>query len=50
MTQEQMRRFGPGVILGIVLAAAGALFFLDNLNIVQFEFSIWKLWPLILVA
>lgn len=50
MTQEQMRRFGPGVILGIVLVAAGALFFLDNLNIVQFEFSIWKLWPLILVA
>lgn len=50
MTQEQIRRFGPGVILGLVLVAAGALFFLDNLGLMQLDFSIWKLWPLILVA
>jgi len=50
VTQEQIRRLGPGVILGIVLVAAGGLFLLDNLGLLQLEFSVWKLWPLILVA
>ncbi len=50
MTQEQIRRLGPGIILGIVLVAVGTLFFLDNLKVIQLEFSAWRLWPLILVA
>lgn len=50
MTQEQIKRFGPGVILGLVLIVAGGLFFLDNLNVLHLEFSLWKLWPVILIA
>ncbi len=49
VTQQQIRRVSPGVILGFVLVVAGTLFFLDNLNLIQLDFSLWKLWPLLLV-
>ncbi|MCH4890602.1 hypothetical protein EZV73_23675 [Acidaminobacter sp. JC074] len=34
-------------VLGIILLAMGVIALLNTLNIINFSFSIWRLWPLI---
>ena len=47
--RKDRRKHGSGLIFGIILLTAGALFLLDNLDVVEVEgFFHW--WPLILVA
>lgn len=48
---EQQRRswYNGQVILGIFLLVMGVLFMMDNADIIDMG-SVWKYWPLILVA
>ena len=46
------RKFDFGNLFwGLLLLFIGSMFLLDNLNILNFEFSnLWRLWPLLIVA
>lgn len=46
------RKFDFGNLFwGLLLLFIGSMFLLDNLNIVDFQFSnLWRLWPLLIVA
>src|SRR3954467_7031674 len=39
----------PGVIIAILIIAAGVLLFLDNLGLFHI-YNIWRLWPVALIA
>lgn len=42
-------RLDPKIVIGILVIIAGILFLLDNLG-VEFGFTIWSLWPLVLIV
>ena len=37
------------MIFGIILLGLGVMALLNNLNIINFSFSIWRLWPLVFI-
>ena len=43
-------RLGSGVFFGGLILALGVLFLANNLGVVNFDFSIFQWWPVILIA
>jgi hypothetical protein len=50
-TESNQKRRGGSLVIPLLLIVLGVLLLLDNLNVVSIDWaSIWKLWPLLLVA
>ncbi len=48
MNNQKKHCHGGGSVLGVILIIVGAMWLLDNIEIINFRFSHW--WPLIIIA